>query len=171
MAAIDPSAEPQIDEDYKIPRATLKVVRVPVGSDDDDGEDEDDEDYDEHDVDSIRKTLQGIISDEDVDMSDEDEGDDSEGEKKGGPSDPAKAKKMKQEALSKKLKEELDSLADDSLTNGVNGKSKGKAKAVDGVDSDDDSEIESDDEVEEFVLCTLDPEKVGYPLTSTDMIC
>jgi FK506-binding nuclear protein len=164
MAAIDPSAEPEIDEENKIPRATLKIIRLPLGADDSD--DEDDEDYDEDDIEAIKARLAGVISDEDEDMSDDDE-DDSEEEKNGGPSDPVKSKKAKQEALAKKLKEELaaEEMDLDNLTNGINGKSKGKAKAIDEDDDEDDSEIDSDDldeddEPEEFVLCTLDPTKV-----------
>jgi FK506-binding nuclear protein len=166
MAAIDPSAEAQIDEENKALRATLKIIRLPLGADSDD-EDEDDEDYDEADIETIKARLAGIISDEDEDMSDDDE-DDSEEEKNGGPSDPVKTKKAKQEALSKKLQEELaaeEMELDSSFTNGVNGtKSKGKARATDDEDdeeisSEDDSEF--DDEPEEFVLCTLEPERAS----------
>jgi FK506-binding nuclear protein len=163
MAALDPSAVPLLDADNKIPRATLKLIRerrdpaMDFGSDDD----EDDDDLD--DIAAIKARLAGIISEDDSEMS---EDDDSEEEKNGGPSDPVKAKKAKQAALTKKLQEELDAEMDiDSIPNGVNGKSsKGKAKALDGeLSSDDDDEEDSEDgeEVEEFVLCTLDPEKVS----------
>jgi FK506-binding nuclear protein len=158
MAAIDPSAEPQIDEVNKALRSTLKIIRAPIDEDDD----EDDEDYDEDDdnIEAIKSRLAGIISDED--MSE----DDSEEEKNGGPSDPAKTKKAKQAALSKKMQEELDEEMelDNSFTNGVNGKAKGKAKALDDEEiSSDDESIESGDEeeVEEFVVCTLDPTSVS----------
>ena len=30
MAAINPDAEPMIDEEHKVPRATLKIIRVPM---------------------------------------------------------------------------------------------------------------------------------------------
>jgi FK506-binding nuclear protein len=165
MAALDPSAVPLLDADNKTPRATLKLIRerrdpgMDFGSDD-----EDDEDDDLDDIAAIKARLAGIISEDDSEMSDDDE---SEEEKNGGPSDPVKAKKAKQAALTKKLQEELDAEMDiDSIPNGVKGKSsKGKAKAIDGeLSSDDDEDEDSEDgeEVEEFVLCTLDPEKVNH---------
>jgi FK506-binding nuclear protein len=171
MAAIDPSAVPQIDDDNKALRATLKIIRAPMDEDDDE---DDDEDYDEDDddIEAIKARLRGIISDEDMS-----EDDDSEDEKNGGPSDPAKSKKAKQAALTKKLQEELDEdiEMDESFTNGVNGKSKGKGKALDDeeIDSDDESidSDDDDDEVEEFVLCTLDPERVSSSLAYQSRPC
>ncbi|KAF2650514.1 hypothetical protein K491DRAFT_638958 [Lophiostoma macrostomum CBS 122681] len=160
MAAIDPSAEPQDAASFKSQRSTLKLLREPLVSEDED--DEDDDDYDEHDIDAIKARLAGVISDEDEDMSDSE---DSEDEKNGGPSDPVKAKKAKQAALSKKLKEDLEAetMDIDHMTNGVNGKSKGKAKALDADissdEDDDDLGIDLDDEIEELVVCTLDTEK------------
>lgn len=54
MAAIDPTAEPEYDdlEGKKLPRATLKLIRVPgyLFGDDDDDEEDDDEDDDEEDL-------------------------------------------------------------------------------------------------------------------------
>ncbi|EFQ84893.1 hypothetical protein PTNB73_01205 [Pyrenophora teres f. teres] len=159
MAAIDPDAEPQIDEDHKHARATLKLIRVPMDFDDDD-----DEDYEEGDIEAIAARLRaaGALPEADSDMSDSD---DSEDEKNGGPSDPAKSKKAKQAALSKKLQEDLEADEmdiDGSLTNGTKGKAKGKAKVTDDDLSDEDDEDDDedeDDEPEELVLCTLDPEK------------
>ncbi|KAF2267436.1 hypothetical protein CC78DRAFT_512106 [Lojkania enalia] len=154
MAAIDPDAEPQLDEDRETPRATLKLIRTPLGRLDDE-DDSDYEDDDEDDIEAIKARLAGVISDDDEDMS-EDE-DDSENEKNGGPSDPAKAKQAKRAALTKKLQKELEAeeIELDTLTNGVNG-TKGKARASDdGISSDE----EEEDEEEEFVICTLDPEK------------
>ncbi|KAF2011899.1 hypothetical protein BU24DRAFT_425730 [Aaosphaeria arxii CBS 175.79] len=159
MAAIDPSADPQREEPNQPARATLKLIRERVDFDDDSEDDEDDEDFDEDSIEAIKARLAGVLSDEDEDMSDDDE--DSENEKNGGPSDPAKAKQVKKEAMTKKLQAELDEMELDGLTNGVNGKGKGKASEDD--DSEEDLEIDSDeeddDEVEELVLCTLDPEK------------
>ncbi|KAF1963841.1 hypothetical protein CC80DRAFT_487136 [Byssothecium circinans] len=157
MAAIDPTAD--IDGD-KPARATLKLLREREDSDDED--DEDFEDYDDDDVEGIRAKLReaGVLGSDD-DMSE----DDSEDEKNGGPSDPVKSKQAKREALAKKLKEDMEAqeMELDKLTNGVNGKSKGKAKAIEGVDDissdEDDDEDDEDDEVEELVLCTLEPEK------------
>ncbi|KAF2272234.1 uncharacterized protein EI97DRAFT_232590 [Westerdykella ornata] len=154
MAAIDPTAEPQMDEENKALRSTLKIIRLPMSEDDED--DEDDEDYDEDSIQAIKERLKGIISDE------EDSEEDSEDEKNGGPSDPAKSKKAKQAALTKKLQEELDEEMelDSSFTNGINGaSSKGKGRANDDDEIDSEEEDDEDDEPEEFVICTLDPEK------------
>jgi FK506-binding nuclear protein len=162
MAAIDPDAEPQVDESHKVPRATLKLIRVPMDFDEDD--EDDDEDYEEGDIEAIAARLRaaGALPEADSDMSDSDE---SENEKNGGPSDPAKSKKAKQAALTKKLQQDLeadDMEIDDSMTNGVNGKSKGKAKVTedDLSEEDSDEEDDEDEEIEELVLCTLDPERV-----------
>ncbi|KAH7371545.1 hypothetical protein BKA66DRAFT_497814 [Pyrenochaeta sp. MPI-SDFR-AT-0127] len=159
MASLDPNEEPQIDEEHKIPRATLKIIRVPMDFDDDS---EDDEDYDPEDIEAIAARLRkaGALPEADSDVSDED---DSEDEKNGGPSDPVKSKKAKQAALTKKLQQELEAdemEIDSSLTNGVNGKGKAKITADDISDEDEDEdEDDEDDEPEEFVLCTLDPER------------
>ena len=164
MAAIDPSANAQLDEDNKVPRATLKLIREPFGEDDD--SDDDDESFDADDIEAIRARLGDALSDDDEDMSDDDEDEDeSETEQNGGPSDPAKTKKAQRAALANKLKEaiEAEEMDVDGLTNGVNGiKSKGKARALDDDDISIDSEDE-EDEPEEFVLCTLDPEKASRP--------
>lgn len=159
MAAIDPSAEPQIDEEHKVPRATLRIIRVPMDLDDDE-DDEDDEDFDGEDVESIIAKLRagGVALPEE----DDDSEDDSEDESNGGPSDKAKSKKAKQAALKKKLAQDL--AEDEMEIDAVNGKGKGKISAEEDSDEDDldDDEDEDDeeDEVEEFVLCTLDPERV-----------
>ncbi|KAF2244859.1 hypothetical protein BU26DRAFT_522595 [Trematosphaeria pertusa] len=157
MAAIDPTAEAQVDDTYKVARATLKLIRVP------DDEDDDDDDYDPDDVEAIRARLreEGVLgSSSSSDMSEDD--DDSDEEMNGGPSDPAKSKKAKQEALKKKIQEEMEDEEMLGLTNGVNGK--GKAKALNGdissdEEEDDEDDDEDDDEVSELVVCTLDPEK------------
>lgn len=154
MAAIDPHAEAQLDDTYKVPRATLKIIRDLSAEDDDSDDDFEDSDDD---IEAIKARLAGVISDDDEDMSDEDDEDDSSDEKNGGPSDPARARKAKQAALTKRLQEQLDAdeMELDQLANGINGaKAKGKAKALE-------DDMGSDDEPEEFVVCTLDPEKVG----------
>ncbi|KAF2834875.1 hypothetical protein M501DRAFT_943426 [Patellaria atrata CBS 101060] len=158
MAAIDPTAPPK-DQDGTPgpPRATLKLIReqgYPPFLDDEDEESGSDGD----DVDSIRRRLMGAISD------DEDESEDDE-DVNGGPSDPAKSKRARAEALVKKLLEGAEGDDDeemDDAPNGVNGTkvNKGKAKAVDDDDeSISDIEDDMEDGVEEFVICTLDPEK------------
>ncbi|KAK0747901.1 hypothetical protein B0T21DRAFT_323197 [Apiosordaria backusii] len=147
MAAIDPTAAPEADEEGNIPavpRSTLKIVRVA-------GEGEDDEDEDEY--------LQQLLGGGDDDESDEE----SDEEANGGPSDPAKSKKAKRAAAIKKLMEATQEESDDEMEDAdtkPNGKSKGKAKAEE--DDDEESDEESDDEegeLEEFVVCTLDTER------------
>lgn len=152
MAAIDPTAEVEAGPT----RATLKLIRIQ----DDDEEDEDDYDFDPDNIEELRAKLlaDGVLGSEDESEEDED---DSEEETNGGPSDPAKSKQAKREALQKKLQEEAvaEEMEIDGITNGVNGK--GKGKALDHEDSDE-SDSEEGDEAEELVLCTLDPEKVSY---------
>jgi FK506-binding nuclear protein len=149
MAAIDPTAVPQIDDPDVPPRATLKMIRLPV----DDSDDEDDEDYEDDDIDSIRRRL-GITDEDDEETS-------SDEESNGGPGE--KTKKAREEALKKALEREG---MDDDLPNGVNGTKldKGKAKAsedesISGSESDDLDDSAPD--VEEFVICTLDSKQVS----------
>ncbi|KAI0482346.1 hypothetical protein GGR56DRAFT_619571 [Xylariaceae sp. FL0804] len=149
MAALDPTAPPEADEDGNIPsvpRSTLKVVRKPMSLDD-----ESDEDY--------LDQLMGGDSDSD-DESDEDD------EANGGPSDPAKSKKAKKEAALKKLleaaQEEEDSDEDmnDAKPNGVKASKKGKEPATPS-DEDDDESLDSAEDMglEQLVICTLDTER------------
>lgn len=161
MAAIDPSADPEGDEDeVSHPRATLKVMRIPLGedySDEDSGSDIDMDDMD---------AKFGDVGD----LEDDSDSSDNE-DVNGGPSDPTKSKKGKaQAAIAKLLKDEgmdVDSDEDEDIPNGINGigkskKAKGKMPAGEDEDEDD-SEIDSDEEggeIEEFVICTLDPNKV-----------
>lgn len=157
MAAIDPSEEPEVDENSNSsrPRATLKIIRQPMQSEEDD------------------EYMRAMLADSDSDSNSDSEGsseDESEEEVNGGPSDPAKSKKAKKEAAVKDLLEALknedsdDEMEEAGGVNGANGTSivkKGKAKATD-KDEEDSEEEDSDDEdleVEEFVLCTLDPDK------------
>ncbi|RDA89621.1 hypothetical protein CP533_3743 [Ophiocordyceps camponoti-saundersi (nom. inval.)] len=153
MAALDPTAEPEADQDGSIPsvcRSTLRLVKRAFPGPQDD--EEVDEEY-------LKALLAG---------SDEDE--DEDDEPNGGPSDPAKAKKQKQAAAVKKLMEatqdeEEDEEMQDAKPNGAKGKNKakakGKGKAKDD-DSDQESEQDSDDDsdddgdLENFVVCTLD---------------
>ena len=174
MAAIDPSATPEhtgtLDGETR-PRATLKLVY-----DTNPGEDsESDEESDEEDE-QLRALLAGHES-EDEDEDDEASSDDEE-EKNGGPSDPSKTKKARKEAAMLQMMKALAEAQDDGesemdvdespQTNGVSKNSKvnkGKGKAVAG-DSEDESLGENDTEdsmdgMEEVVVCTLDPEKVG----------
>jgi len=154
MAALDPTEPAQIHEGANgssAPRATLKIVRQPEGSEDD----EEDQEY-----------MRALLADSDSEDDDEEESD--EEETNGGPSDPSKSKKAKKAAALQQLMESLGAASDEEMedapngTNGTKVSKKGKAKAS--SDDEESSEEESDDdseeiEVEEFVLCTLDPEK------------
>ncbi|RDL34532.1 uncharacterized protein BP5553_07660 [Venustampulla echinocandica] len=152
MAAIDPSEPAELEDTpngTSRPRATLKLIRQVEDSDDED--DEDDEE-------AMRALLAQSSSDEDSE---------SDEEANGGPSDPSKSKKARKQAALEQLIESLKGDASDEdmedAPNGIVSKKankKGKAKAT---SDDEESEDESDDgedlDVEEFVLCTLDPEK------------
>ncbi|TAQ88219.1 Peptidylprolyl isomerase [Chlorociboria aeruginascens] len=153
MAAIDPSAPAEIDENSDgatRPRATLKIIRQSSEGSDNDEED-DDPDY-----------LQSLLA-----ASDSEEEDSEEEELNGGPSDPAKSKKAQRQAALQQLMDSIHGDSDEEMedtingTNGTKEDKKGKAKAT--SDEEEDSEEESDDgediEIEEFVLCTLDTEK------------
>ena len=158
MAAIDPSAEPEFSGtatgDSAV-RATLKLVRQPMDVEDDEASegDSDEDDF-------LQNLLNGVGS--------EDEGSSSDEEKNGGPSDPAKTKKARKEAALEQLKKALREDNDDDMdvdgiggTNGTVVKAdKGKIKAT-GNEQDGSGDDDSEDlEIEEFVLCTLDPSKV-----------
>ncbi|KAA8574025.1 hypothetical protein MFRU_001g01460 [Monilinia fructicola] len=136
MAAIDPTEPADDVEGGAKPRSTLKIIRQSSAGDEEDSEDDDDEDEDS-----------------------EDDGEESNG----GPSDPSKSKKARKQAALKELlasinKDDSDEEMEDASAKKV--AKKGKAKAA--VDDEEESEEESDDgediEIEEYVLCTLDPE-------------
>ena len=162
MAAIDPTAESMGPSDAPL-RATLKVFRQPLLDEFEDDYDEDDEDDDESfDADEMDRILAG----EESESSDDDE------EANGGPSDPAKSKKAKKEQARQEIKKLLDAegmdVDEDDTPNGLDGKTKSKkaiGKMPAGEEEDeDDSEIDSDEEgeIEEFVICTLDPNQVCF---------
>ena len=163
MAAIDPTAAPEFaggNVDAPV-RATLKLIREPLADSDSDYEEDDEDDY-------LHNMLNGGRSGDDEDDESSSSDDD---EKNGGPSDPAKSKKARREAAIEKLREALEKEdSDDEMEDGddkPNGLSprvkKGKGKLVNGATMDEDSSDEEDD-YEEFVLCTLDPEKVDSSL-------
>ncbi|KJZ77858.1 hypothetical protein HIM_02495 [Hirsutella minnesotensis 3608] len=158
MAALDPTAEPEADQDGNVPnvpRSTLRLIKRAFPGLDDDEDDEVDDEY-----------MRAMLA-----ASDDDDEDDDEDEPNGGPSDPAKAKKQKQAAAIKKLleaaQEEDDEEMEDAKPNGTKGKNKGKgkAKAVESDEEEEDEEDDSDDDSEEgadlenFVVCTLDTER------------
>jgi FK506-binding nuclear protein len=155
MAALDPTEPPEADEDGNIPsvpRSTLKLIRKRPSLDD-----SIDEDYLEH-------LMAGNVDDDDED--DEDDDDDDDDEPNGGPSDKAKSKKARAEALKKLIaaanEEDSDEDMDDAdKANGTKPNKKGKEPATSSDDEDDES-ISSDDlEIEELVICTLDTERVS----------
>ncbi|RDW85095.1 FK506-binding protein [Coleophoma cylindrospora] len=155
MAAIDPSEPAAEDENSTAttrPRATLKIIRQPLSADDED--DEDDEENEAY----MRALLAESSSDEE---SDEEE------EGNAGPSDPAKSKKARKQAALEQLMASIkdDEESDEEMEDAdVKKTKKGKGKATDEDEEEDDDEEDSDEddedfEIEEFVVCTLDPEQ------------
>jgi FK506-binding nuclear protein len=155
MAAIDPTEAPEADDDGNIPdkpRATLKLIRQKFA----DLDDEMDNEY-----------LEALMGGSD------DEEDSDEEDANGGPSDPSKSKKAKAEAALQKLiqaaQEEQDDSDDemadaDGKANGKKGKKAAKGKEPATSSDDDEEDSEDDDEgydLEEFVICTLDTERVS----------
>lgn len=170
MAAIDPSAEPEhtgtVNGDT-VPRATLKLVYDRSGSADDE-DSETDSEGGADDQNFLEALLRGKESDED-DEDEEDESSSDDEEINGGPSDPSKSKKARRQAAAEQLMKALaEAESEDEMdVDGVNGTStkkrnKGKGKAMSEEDEED-SEEEGDDDsnMEEVVVCTLDPQKVG----------
>ncbi|KAI9745334.1 MAG: peptidylprolyl isomerase fpr4 [Claussenomyces sp. TS43310] len=160
MAAIDPSVKAETDaaNGSSVARATLKIIREPIVPRDDDDEDSDDEEY-----------MRALLAENDSDSdSSSEEQDEEEEEANGGPSDPAKSKKARKQAALAELLASVTKDSDDEMEDASNGvvksSKKGKAKATTEEDEDDEEEDEEDDEdedveVEEFIICTLDPEK------------
>ncbi|KAI1173863.1 hypothetical protein F4777DRAFT_419474 [Nemania sp. FL0916] len=148
MAALDPTEPPEPDEDGNIPnvpRSTLKLIRKRASLDGDI-----DDDY-----------LQQLMAGDDDDDSDEDDDDD---EPNGGPSDKAKSKMAKAEALKKLIAAAEAEASDEEMEDGdakPNGKinKKGKEPATSSDDDDDESISSSDMDIEELVVCTLDTER------------
>lgn len=148
MAAIDPTAAPETDGQGNVPsvpRSTLKIIKANVD------QDEEDEDY----LESLLGGGGGVY-----------ESDESDDETNGGPSDPSKSKKARREAAIKKLiaatQEESDDEMEDvsAKSNGSKGK-KGKARAEEEEEESEEEEDDMDDyDMEEYVVCTLDSERV-----------
>lgn len=165
MAALDPTAEPEVDDSKNapsIPRSTLRLVKRAFSSynEDEYNEDEDDELSEEY-----MSALLGGSDDEDEEAN-------------GGPSDLSKAKKQKQAAAIKKLLEAANGVGsddeemEDAEAKPKKGKkaapsAKGKGKAVVEEEEDSEEEEEEDEEdddseagdLENFVVCTLDTER------------
>lgn len=142
MAAIDPTEEPELEAEPKTaPRATLKLVRVP-------GELFDDSDEEEN-------------SDDETELENGVESSDEEMGMKGGPSAP---KKKDGVSGNKQAHEDDEDMSEDDAEAAATLQKimKGKSKAINGEGPD--SDLEDDDEaleLEEVVICTLDPEKVN----------
>lgn len=172
MAAIDPNATPEhtgtINDDAPA-RATLKIVYKLSDPKDDDEDSDEEEDY-----------LQALLEARDDDEDEDGEESSDDEEKNGGPSDPSKSKKAREEAAVQKMLEALkQAVSDDSekemdvdgapKLNGLATKSKldkGKGKAL-AEELDDDESVGEDDtlemnDMEELVVCTLDPAKVSH---------
>jgi FK506-binding nuclear protein len=141
MAAIDPSAPIDTDAapDAKVARATLKLIRQPI-TEHDDEEDEDDDEY-------MRALLNG------------EESSDEEEEEEAGPSDPSKSKKARKEAALKELLASIDKDVSDEDMEDAPKKNKGKGKATEEEEESEEDSDDEGDEVEEFVICTLDTER------------
>lgn len=167
MAAIDPGATPEhtgTTNGNTPTRAILKIVYTPGEPDDDD----------ESDLDSEEEAMQMqqlLGGGADVDEDENEEGSSDDEEKNGGPSDPSKSKKARKEAAAAQLlksmkQEDSDHEMGDSLSspaiNGFTSKNKGKGKASAAKEEESsDDEIDGDaGDIEELVLCTLDPNQV-----------
>lgn len=115
--------------------------------------------------------------DDDSDDSDEDDSEvdgDEDEEMENGPSNKKKVDKALMQAQLNKLANGVSHSDDDGdvsmdgdlALNGAAKKDKGKSKATNGVNGFDDSDDDSEDElleglrVEEYIICTLDPQKV-----------
>lgn len=149
MAALDPTAEPEADDEGNVPavpRSTLKIIKA-SSNEEEDSDDEDDDD-------ALERLLAG---------GDDSEEDDSEEETNGGPSDPAKSKKARQAEAIKKLLEATAEESDEEMADEIVKPKKGKAKASHEEDDEEDeeeSEDEDDDlDLEDYVVCTLDIER------------
>jgi FK506-binding nuclear protein len=148
MAAIDPTAEPETDGQGNVPsvpRSTLKIYKANVDDEEDDG-----------------GYLESLLGGGD----DEEESDEEDDEVNGGPSDPSKSKKARREAAIKKLIEATQADSDDEMEddgakpNGAKNKGKAKASDEDEEESDEEDEEGDDLNMEEYVVCTLDTERV-----------
>ncbi len=166
MAAVDPTEDPEPDSDGNVPaagRSTLRILKQ-RGGPIDDSDDEDDDD-----------NLMSLIEGADSDEEDDDEDDDDDDEPNGGPSDPAKTKKARQEAAIKKLIDatqaedsDSDMEDDDGKPNGV-AKSKGKHPATSDDESDEDDDSTDGLDLEQYVVCTLDTERVSLAFRSISL--
>ncbi|ROT39793.1 hypothetical protein SODALDRAFT_275229 [Sodiomyces alkalinus F11] len=153
MAAVDPTEQPEADEDGNVPsvpRSTLRLVKQRLGDDLDD-DDEVDEEY-----------MRALIA-----ASGDDSEDESDDEANGGPSDPSKKKKGTAQLLEalKNAQDDEDS-EDEEMTdakpNGTKSDKKGKAKASNDDEEEEDSDDDDDEDgadLEQYVICTLDTER------------
>ncbi|KAL8782758.1 MAG: hypothetical protein Q9213_005136 [Squamulea squamosa] len=166
MAAIDPTAEPEHTGTANgeiPPRATLKLIydRSSQTHDDDSVGSSDEQGY-------LKALMEGQESDESEEEEDKDETSSDDEDVNGGPSDPARSRKARKQAAAEQLMKALAETVnddDDMEIDGVNGlstkkRNKGKGKARSEEDeqaSEEESEVGAD--MEEVVVCTLDPQK------------
>ncbi|KAL8705515.1 MAG: hypothetical protein Q9201_001390 [Fulgogasparrea decipioides] len=164
MAAINPTAEPEhtgsANGDVP-PRATLKLIYDRSGSGDDENSEEDSEEA----AGDLLQTLMGQVSD---DEDEEDESSSDDEDVNGGPSDPSKSKKARKQAAAEQLMKALQAneSEDELEVDAANGfppkkRNKGKGKATSSEDEEDSEgeEVDDDADMEEVVICTLDPQK------------
>ena len=149
MAAIDPTASPEADEDGNlpsVPRSTLKLIRLPSSDSDSEDEDDDEDEDDEY--------LKALINADDSDSDEEN----------GGPSDQSK-KQKRAEALATLIKAAQEEASDEEMADAKpNGKKAAKGKGKAGEEEEDEEDSDDEDDVlipEEFVICTLDTERVS----------
>ncbi|OAA68471.1 fkbp-type peptidyl-prolyl cis-trans isomerase [Niveomyces insectorum RCEF 264] len=186
MAAIDPTAEPEADGEGNVPstgRSTLRIVRRPLdflGDDEDEeddylrsilaGSDDDDDDEDEDDEEvnggpsdpskarrknELRALLAAAAEDDDEDdEEDEDESDEKDAEMKDAPAAATTngtGKKSKPNGVAKPSKKGKEPLTEADLE---------IDEDEEESDEDEDEDDEDDLVLENFVLCTLDTERV-----------
>jgi len=147
MAAIDPTekltGDGQTNGDV-LPRATLKMICIPVSPEDSDDDDDDEEDDDDEDSYDMAQLLDDVASEDD---DDDEDGDDEKG---------AESRKAIAEKLMKALAAGGDDMEVDAATTG-------KDKEDADADEDEDELYSQDifDSAKEVILCTLDPSKVS----------
>ncbi|PMB66070.1 FK506-binding protein 4 [Beauveria bassiana] len=133
MAAVDPTEEPEADEEGnipKIPRSTLRLVKRAFPGLDEDEDDEMDDEY-----------LKALLA-----ASDDDDEDDEE-EENGGPSDPAKSKNDELDDVADPRVTELDSEDEDApqlvdtTKKGKNKRTAEEAENLDELISKDDAKL------------------------------
>ncbi|KAL8887461.1 MAG: hypothetical protein Q9215_004967 [Flavoplaca cf. flavocitrina] len=167
MAAIDPTAEPEhtsTTNGGSHPRATLKLIYDRSSQPDDDDDDDSKGSMDGQNY--LKALMEGQESDEQDEDDEDDESSSDDEEVNGGPSDPARSRKARKQAAAEQLMKALaETVSDDEMElDGPNGhpgktRNKGKGKALSKEDEEDSEDDEDGADMEEVVVCTLDPQK------------